>query len=1018
MNKLRRSVVTTASLAVGASLLLIPVQSGGPAVAATPSEFSLGAPASSGPKAVTQKKSWTGVLPATGAADPSVCVEGVNCDSATMHFTIPAKFWQDNTGSVDIQIDWTTAGADLDLYIYDSEGTQVGSSASGGGTQEKAPMGQLAPGDYTITAVGYTNVPGMSYSGTVTMTSQKIVKTMQLPENRQTLMKQLTVKYPLRVVFVGRTPSKAEVAKLKQWIPTQYQPTVANVAGSPNPEGVLGTASGLVNWTRGRFAEGQDPYFLGTRFEYKVKVYAATEKYSKRLFHRAKAKTARNQTFHDSTMTAQLAKYDSSYGKYRVAAKGPDFQVADPTVVDQIDSYAVEDWMWHSRTKRKWKCAFVNVESGKCEGARILQNSAGGYHDPYYDKNGLDLDTMPEGVNKGSTFLFFDTFTPDYASKYFRPSAYHVWTTDKVKHHKIIQKPESQGGSWRITDPDTNGWAGVDFARTWGGRYRWHFFDLGAAPNNYESAAWLGKGVDAMSSDYPMGDPPVWQYENDPQWQDDSCGGGPAEYVGDPTPCSMFPRLARDVAYGMFFRSTGGYLYRPIPQGDVYWLATTNFTDFYSRPQWVSGALVSADYGNWWTDPSKLYKIDSVKTKNHEDTLRWLSSAMPYVRWVGRKGEVIPLYDQKTQKRKGSLDVSPKYADLPAPEYRVRQNGADVDVLPEPLYGGNHVIKTNSDGSKIDLTEFQNQIEKAKASGLTGASYDDSVNTDIVRDYIDDHRKGLADVVPGLGTVPSVNMTFEKAFTWALPVIVGGIAIANADGNAWGVLNNVNDRFKACSANYPVYNPATNKDGDKVSVLPCTPTQETGTGFSYTIEHEAAHNLGLSHPHDGSYGVEKCPEGEANAGKWACYWAGLGWVMDISAAPTTYAMAYRPYEVEDQDQLQRGHTAEYLLSGQEALSGLLAEESAKGLTHPDKKFDKRYAAYKAHKAIAVKLFKKGDYLHAEYAARNAALAARGFKQTAKNTISPRLVQAGQIFFWEIHPQAQTKISYRRKHHHH
>ena len=57
-----------------------------------------------------------------------------------------------------------------------------------------------------------------------------------------------------------------------------------------------------------------------------------------------------------------------------------------------------------------------------------------------------------------------------------------------------------------------------------------------------------------------------------------------------------------------------------------------------------------------------------------------------------------------------------------------------------------------------------------------------------------------------------------------------------------------------------------------------------------------------------------------------------------------------------------------------------------------------------------------DSLHAEYAARNAAIAARGVKQTAKNTISPRLIQAGQIFYWKINPQKNVKISYRRKKH--
>lgn len=1014
MNTFQRRVATGASLALATALLLIPVQGAQVASAADPSEATIGAPPGGGKKPVTQEVTWDGTLPATGALDPSVCVDGVNCDSETLHLTIPADFWKSHSGGLETQISWTDSSADLDLYVYDADGAVVAQSASSGSTSERTTLGQLAPGDYTVTAVSWGAVPGTTYTGTVSMTSQRLIKGMTLPEDRDTLMDDLTVRYPLRVVFVGRTPSKSEVAELKRWIPSQYQPTVANVAGAPSPDGVLSTASGLLNWNRGAFASGQDPYFLGTRFRYDVHVYSATKAYSQALFAQARKHTAEDQTFHDPTMTAQLVKYDESFGKYRLVDKSDvDYQVSDPSKVDMVDAYAVEDWMWRSRTQKKWRCAFREVGTKKCASARVLQDTAG-YHDPFYDKHGLNLDKMPEGVNKGTTYLFLDTFTPQWATKDFRPDAYHTWTTDKVVKGQIVQKPLADGGSWRITDPDTDGWSGVDFARTWGGRYRWHFFDIGAAPNNYESAAWLSKGTDAMSSDFPMGDPPVWQYENDPEWQQDPCPASAPDYLGDPTPCTMMPRLARDVAYGLFFRSTAGYLYRPIPQGDVYWLATTNFTDFYSRPQWVNGTPVSGDYGNWWTDPSKLYKIDSVHAKTHDDTLRWLSSAMPYVRWVGRKGQVIPLYDPKSGKRSGSLDTSPKYADLPAPEYHVSQSGAGVDLVPEPLYGGEHVIKHNGDGSTIDLTEFQNQIEKAKASGLLGASYDDSVNTDIIRDYIDAHRKGMADIVPGLGTVPSLNMTFEKAYTWALPAIVGGIALAGADGNAWGVFNNVNDRFKACSANYPVYDPSVNQDGDKVSLLPCSPTQETGTGFSYTIEHEAAHNLGLSHPHDGSYGVERCPEGDPNAGKWQCYWAGLGWVMDVSAAPTTYAMDYRPYEVEDQDQLQRGHVAEYLLAGQEALNRLLASESAHGRTTPDQRFKHRYAHYKRFKRVAVRLFKRGDYLHAEYAARNAALAARGVPRTRANTVSPKLIQAGQVFYWKVDPQSTAGLRYGRR----
>jgi hypothetical protein len=310
----------------------------------------------------------------------------------------------------------------------------------------------------------------------------------------------------------------------------------------------------------------------------------------------------------------------------------------------------------------------------------------------------------------------------------------------------------------------------------------------------------------------------------------------------------------------------------------------------------------------------------------------------------------------------------------------------------------------------VDLTDVSNAVEKAKAHGLLGLGYDDSVNHEMFRDFIDDHRHGIADVVDGVNTIPSINMVFEKAYTWALPAIVGGIAVGTADGEAWGVMNNVNDRFKSCSSHYP----SGGKEGEPASMpVPCLPTQETGTGFSYTIEHEAAHNLGLSHPHDGSYGVDKCPEGHRDAGKWKCYWMGLGFMYDISAAPTTYAMSYRPYEVEDQDNLQRGHVAEYLLAAQDALVERLKKQVVDGRTTPTRSWKADYRTMKDWRDIAGRLFRKGDYLHAEYAARNASLAARGVPHTKARTSEPRLVEAGQVFYFTVRPQQDKAIRYDR-----
>jgi hypothetical protein len=843
---------------------------------------------------------------------------------------------------------------------------------------------------------------------------------MAFPEDRSAVEDELVQDYPLNVIFVGRTPTAAEVAELKSRIPTRYRPPVSNKSDNLCELGQQG--AGLLNWNKCVSGSDDPPYFVGTTYRYHLNVLVASDAYAKELFQVAADNTAQGQDYRSGKARAQnQVKYDAAFGTYRVLAKGgdPSYKVTDPTKTDLVDAYAIEDWIFDSRLDDAHSCAFKNAETGACVPASVVAPDRTAYHDPFYDEDGLDLDRMPQGRNSGSSFFFLDTFTPGYASDYFRPSAYHTYGTDKVIDGGIVPKPVEEGGSWRITDPDTKAWDGVDFARTWGGRYRFHFIDLGAAPNDYEDAVWLNYGL-VMSSDYPHGDPPVWQYTADPLWkqQGETCatdGQGIDPNLADlpwrnDTPCRLMPRLARDVAYGLFFRSTSGYLYRPIPRGDVNWLAVSNWTDFYSRPQWVNGQLTNGGgvYGTWWTNMDLLYRIDEVGTRTPDDTLRWLSSATPYTRWVGRKGEVIPLYDPTSNQPTGEhLDTSPKYEDLPAPSHHVKLDGGEVDVVPEPLHSGEHVHTDYG----VDLTEVSDTIEKAKAAGADAkteitsvGSYDDAVNGGVVRDYVDSHPTGIADEVEGVNTIPSINMTFEKAYTWSLPAIVGGIAFYTEDGEAWGVLNNVNDRFKGAHSHYPAVQPGDAPGSKRSLTDQSLPTQNPGSGLSYTVEHEAAHNLGLSHPHDGSYGVERCPEGDPNAGEWECYWSGLGWMYDISAAPTTYAMSYRPYEVEDQDNLQRGHTAEYLVGAQDALRERLSSEAAAGRTTPSAGWVADYERMKGWRTQAGSLFRAGDYLHSEYAARNASLAARGFPQTAANTSDPKLVEAGQVFYFNIHPQ--------------
>ncbi|HZB77926.1 MAG TPA: M14 family zinc carboxypeptidase, partial [Solirubrobacteraceae bacterium] len=65
---------------------------------------------------------------------------------------------QYDNGWVDVHIDWGNPQTDWDLYVVDSAGTQVTSSAGFGDTDEDATMFDAAPGVYTARVVNYDQV--------------------------------------------------------------------------------------------------------------------------------------------------------------------------------------------------------------------------------------------------------------------------------------------------------------------------------------------------------------------------------------------------------------------------------------------------------------------------------------------------------------------------------------------------------------------------------------------------------------------------------------------------------------------------------------------------------------------------------------------------------------------------------------------------------------------------------------------------------------------------------------------
>ena len=227
ISRTRRTLPLVLALALPAALVLAP-HGGDEATASQPGSTTLSPPTGSEPSKVT----WTGSFALTGRVDPAIpcqAAQDVSCDTHELKLNVPQDYWDDHTGSVTVAVTWQDSTNDLDLEVKDADGNVVGSSASGGTVKESVDLGELEPGTYTVEVGSYVVAPRPDLQGIRDPRGHGDVRARWRSTRTTTrLMDLLTVRYPLRVVFVGRTPSKAEIAELRDSIPTEYKPTVAN----------------------------------------------------------------------------------------------------------------------------------------------------------------------------------------------------------------------------------------------------------------------------------------------------------------------------------------------------------------------------------------------------------------------------------------------------------------------------------------------------------------------------------------------------------------------------------------------------------------------------------------------------------------------------------------------------------------------------------------------------------------------------------------------------------------------
>ncbi|TMA03425.1 MAG: hypothetical protein E6J99_00285, partial [Methanobacteriota archaeon] len=118
--------------------------------------------------------SWTGAsYVAAETALPEQCPPAdpgnLVCDHFALTIDIPSNFWSLHSGGVSIQITWASSDNDFDLYVYNSGGTLVGSSAQGGTTSEAVFLLFPVPGVYEVRVVPFL-VVNSGYSGSATLT--------------------------------------------------------------------------------------------------------------------------------------------------------------------------------------------------------------------------------------------------------------------------------------------------------------------------------------------------------------------------------------------------------------------------------------------------------------------------------------------------------------------------------------------------------------------------------------------------------------------------------------------------------------------------------------------------------------------------------------------------------------------------------------------------------------------------------------------------------------------------------
>ncbi len=133
---------------------------------------------------VGQSITWSGGpltgsnLASTALGDPiaSLCLSLGTCETFTLVVNLPATFYTTNPNAgVQISINWGLVANDLDLYLLDSHGNIMYSSAQLATNSEFVDAGRLVSGTYTVLVTVGAEAAATTYTGTATLLQEPSV---------------------------------------------------------------------------------------------------------------------------------------------------------------------------------------------------------------------------------------------------------------------------------------------------------------------------------------------------------------------------------------------------------------------------------------------------------------------------------------------------------------------------------------------------------------------------------------------------------------------------------------------------------------------------------------------------------------------------------------------------------------------------------------------------------------------------------------------------------------------------